>query len=176
MRQTLPSLSPEHAAAARGHCWEKPPWSPPRGSSTSWAHQSSRQSSGGGGTAEPLPSARARPWLPAAAGLGAGSAVEISIVAAARAGGGAGRRGRGRSHSASRGRKGSGWDNPRAGPGGAALSPGPGADSRFSRALGQRQELLLPPQQELQASLVRRQIYHELNSVGAALAAMSKLL
>lgn len=72
--------------------------------------------------------------------------------------------------------KGSGWDNPRAGPGGAAPSPGPGADSRFSRVLGQRQELLLPPQQELQARLVRRQICLELNCVGAALAAMLKLL
>lgn len=158
MGQTRPSLSAEHTAAARAHSWEKPLWSH-RGAAARPGHIKAAARV----RAEAAPRGRCQ-----ARGRGPGSPRPLGSAPAAQwkfpsrlqpelAAGPGGRRGCGRSHSAGRGTKGSGWDKPRAGAGGAAPSPGPGADSRLSRALGQRRELLLPPQQELQASLVRRQ-------------------
>lgn len=70
------------------------------------------------------------------------SVVEISILAAALVavpGGGA----EAGTIPRAAGRKGWGWDNPRVGSGGQPPPPGPALPSRVSRALGQRQELLL---------------------------------
>lgn len=104
----------------------KSPSAAHRGCSKSEAQKGRRQSSGGSGTSELLPRARARP-LSSPRPLG--FAVEISILAASRvckrrqeAGREAG------TIPPAAVMKGSGWNNPRAGSGGAAPSPGPGND------------------------------------------------
>lgn len=125
--QSLPSLAPAHAAAARGRSWGKAPLEPIGTASPRHIKAELRQSSGGGGTSEPLPRAGRGPRLPAA-GAGRAQAAQWKFPSplqherVAVPGGGA------EAGSARRaaGRKGSGWDNPRAASGGAAPSPGPG--------------------------------------------------
>lgn len=126
MGQTLPSLSAERAAAARAHSREQPLRShrgaaarPGRikaaGRARAGAAPRGRcQVRGRGpGSPRPLRSAPAAQWkFP--------SRLQPELTAGPR-----GRRGCGRSHSAGRGTKGSRWDKPRAGAGGAAPSPGP---------------------------------------------------
>lgn len=137
----------EHAAAARDLPGEKPLWSRRGGSSAPDAHKAAGRALRGrhrGAAAKragaaPAPRGRSAPrrWR-------SGNFHTRCSTGGRRAGGGA-EAGAIREPQAPKAR---------AGIIPAAPSPGPGADSRFSRALGQWQELLLSPEPELQASFV----------------------